>query len=171
LRLAVSGDSHSSEPEGYKVYSGIAVGGAFTRDVRDPRLSVEMSFALESREVNGPGEIDDERLGSIEMLPVNLTLRWHPRRDRGAGLQPYVGGGLNVTTTWEKSGALDSTDVPVSAGPVVQLGLDIAVSPRVLVNIDAKWNTLSATIERFRGTEPVIHIDPMTLAFGVAVGF
>jgi outer membrane protein W len=171
MRLAVSGDSHSSEPQGYTVYSGIALGGAFTRDVQGPRVSTEVSFALESREVNGPGPTDDERLGSLEMLPVNLTIRWRPRQNRDAGFQPYVGGGLNVTTTSEKSGALDSTDVPVSVGPVVQLGLDIAVSRRALVNIDAKWNTLSATIERFRGGEPSVHIDPMTLAFGVAVGF
>lgn len=169
VRAVISGTSHDSEPAGYKVYSGVGLNAAVVRFFGD-LFSAELSVHTESREVTGPDTSGvSGPLGSVEMVPVTLLARWRPRGGGGARLQPYVGAGASFTGTWEKSGALDSSNLSPHVGPALQLGADLAVSARVLLNLDVKWQTLSVEIEDFVATPPSIHVDPMT--FGVGVGF
>ena len=133
---------------------------------------LELSGRTESREVLGPERAgEDNRLGSLEMLPVTLLARWRPRGHGSAPFQPYLGAGAALTATWEKSGALDSADVPPSLAPAVGLGADIRLSPRLVLNLDAKWNPLTARITHFRTPDPEVKIDPLTLGVGVGVRF
>ncbi|HKJ02798.1 MAG TPA: hypothetical protein VJ997_10095, partial [Longimicrobiales bacterium] len=48
LRAVISGDSHDSEPVGYKIYSGLALEAAVVRHVSDV-ASLELSLRAESR--------------------------------------------------------------------------------------------------------------------------
>ncbi len=169
VRAVLTGSSHESEPAGYKIYSGVALSAAIVRHLGD-RFSAEVALHTESREVTGPDTGGSSGpLGSLEMIPLSLLVRWHPRGGGGADLQPYVGVGGSFTPTWEKSGALDSSNLATHVGPAIQLGSDLALSSAVLLNLDVKWNTLSVEIEDFVPTPPSVKIDPLT--FGLGLGF
>ena len=97
-RLLAVSQNQSSEPAGYTVYSAFPLELSLSRDL-GPRASVELSVRNESREVDqaqaaGP----DLRLGSIELLPVNLLVQLRPF-SLGA-VRPYIGAGGNVTFGW-----------------------------------------------------------------------
>ena len=171
LRGAISGSSDDSQPEGYQIYSGIALEAAVERRM-GTTTAVELSVRTESREVLGPGNAaGDNRLGSLEMLPVTLLVRWLPRAGHESAFQPYVGAGGNVTVTWEKTGALDSSDVPAGLHPAVGLGTDYVLSERLVLNLDVKWHPMKARITNFRSPDPTVKLDPMTFGLGLGVRF
>ncbi len=71
----------------------------------------------------------------------------------------------------EASGLLDSTHPPVTFGPAVQLGLVRALSSRAVLNLDAKWHTMSVDFANFGDTEPRVKLDPLSLGLGIGVSF
>ena len=166
-RAQMSGSSVNSEPAGFHVYSGIALGAALSREL-NRHVGIELAVATESREVDqaqasGP----DLRLGSIELMPVNVLVQVRPL-SRGRA-HPYAGAGLNLTVAWEKSGALDSRDVSPSLGPALQLGTDLDLAPSVLLNVEVRWNLLRTDVGSGGTTLASLKIDPMT--FGLGLGF
>jgi outer membrane protein len=166
-RIVATGSSDRSEPTGYKVYSAFALDAAI-RHSYSRLLGVELSLRTESREVDSlvpAGE--DRRLGSLELLPINLLLQVRPFGQ--GGVHPYAGAGLNLTVAWEKSGTLDSVDMKGSVGPAVQAGVDIDLGPRALLNVDLQWNTLNAKLENGGTRLTDLKIDPLRL--GVGIGF
>jgi outer membrane protein W len=169
-RLALSGKSHASTPEGYEIYSGLALEAAIARRVTDV-FAVELSVRTESREVEGPPSLGDRALGSLEMIPANLTVQWRPLDDTDSVFQPYAGAGFNLTAVWEKSGALDSTDSPVSTSPVGQLGGVIRVGTRTMLTMDVKWHAMDIEIEGLTDPIPRIEVDPLTLGIGLGFSF
>jgi len=168
-RAQISGQSHESEPAGYTVYSGIALGAALTRHF-SPSFGVEFAARTESREVDqtaGPGP--DIRLGSLELLPVSVLVQWRPV---AAGrLHPYVGLGGSLTVGWEKSGMLDNLDISPSVAPALQLGADWNLSEKVVLNLDTKWNGLTTDLSSGGNRIARIHIDPLTLGLGIGFRF
>jgi len=168
-RAVISGSSHDSEPEGYVAYSGIGLEAAVTRDLRRC-LSLEASLRTESREYDWePAGAPRERLGSLELLPVNVILQYRPRL--GGGIRPYGGVGANLTVAWEKSGVLDSLDVAPHVGPALQAGVDFALGGAALFNLDLRWNTLTTDITDGDTPYAKVKIDPITLGFGVGFRF
>ena len=165
-RVLVTGSSDESDPAGYQVYSTFALEAALRR-VLGSSFSAELNIHTESREVDSlvPGG-EDRRLGSLELLPLNLFLQY---RRSGGSLHPYAGVGVNATFAWEKSGVLDSVDMKPSFGPAIQIGADLDLSPLVLLNADLKWNRLRADLENAGVPLTSIRMDP--LALGVGVGF
>ena len=168
-RAIASGDSHESTPANYKAYSGIAIEAALRRAL-GARLAAELSLHTESREIDhlNPGAPAD-RLGSLEMLPGTLALLYRFRT--GGSFHPYAGAGVTLTLTWEKSGVLDSLDVPAHFGPAVQLGFDQELGRTVLFNFDLRWNALHADIENHGARLAQIKIDPITLGAGMGFRF
>jgi len=169
-RVALSGNSHASTPEGYEIYSGIALEAVIGRRLTDV-VAVELSVRTESREVEGPPTLADRALGSLEMIPANLTVQWRPLDATDAVFQPYAGAGFNLTAVWEKSGALDSTDSPLSTNPVGQLGAVIRVGERAVLTMDVKWHPMDIEIEGFGDPIPRIEVDPLTLGIGMGFTF
>jgi outer membrane protein len=163
-RAVMSGSSTHSEPAGYKVYSGIGVEAGIARELTRS-LAVEFTIRTESREVDvDRGTGADTRLGSLELLPLSLMVDWSPL---AGTFRPYVGAGINLTTCWEKSGALDDTQVSPSVSPAVQAGVDIALSSVLFLNMDARWNLLRTDLSE-RGTKlATLRIDPLTLGLGI----
>jgi outer membrane protein len=171
VSAVMSGSSHDSDSAGYKVYSGIALEGGIARAL-SRTTSLELSARTESREVNGPAtDGRAARLGSLEMLPVNLMARWSPLGGRDARLRPHAGVGVNFTDVWEKSGALDSSESRPSWKPVFQLGVAVPFTPRAELVIDAKWHALALDIQDFAPAAPSVRIDPMSFGIGLGVGF
>ena len=168
-RLVATGSSDESEPPGYKVYSAFTLEAGIRRKM-GTLLTAELTVRTESREVDSLVTVgEDSRLGSIELLPVNLILQVRPFGQKS--IRPYAGAGLNLTVAWEKSGVLDSIDMPGHIGPAIQAGVDMEISPNVLMNLDLRWNTLTAKLEN--GNIPLadLRIDPLALGIGVGFGF
>lgn len=168
-RAVVSGGSYESAPADFKAYSGIALEAGIARKF-GCRLAAEISLRTESREIDiestpGPAE----RLGSLECLPLNLTLQYYPVRSER--WHPYVGLGANLTVAWEKSGVLDTFDVKPSVGPTVQIGLDYDLGDAASLNFDIRWNTFTSDIQYNGERFTELKIDPLSLGFGVSFRF
>ena len=165
----VSGNSSRSDPAGYTVYSGIGLSAAVRRYV-GRLLAVELSARTESREVDvsqptGP----DLRLGSLDLLPVNLVLEL--RAPLRGSIRPYAGAGVNLTLAWEKTGVLDPMDVSAEIGPAIQLGSDFALSPRIVLNLDVKWNTYRPRVSSANAPVVTLKVDPLLLSTGIGFAF
>ena len=163
VRAALSGSSDTSEAGVYGIYSGVSLEVALVR-VLGP-LAVELSLRTESREVEGPGP--GPNLGSLEMLPVGLALQWRPRSSGDVDFQPYVGAGVTSTITWEKSGLLDSIDVPLHLGPTVQLGFDHRLSDGTALNLDVRWGTLRVDLTDLDASAGEVKVDPLVFGLGI----
>jgi len=168
-RVIATGSSDESEPAGYKVYSAFSIEAGLRRRLTRA-LGVELAVRTESREVDSlfpPGE--DRRLGSLELLPIDLLLQLH--LPTGGSVHPYAGAGVNLTVAWEKSGVLDSLDMPGSVGPALQVGTDVDLSSYALLNVDLRWNTLRAELDNAGTRFTRLKIDPVSLGIGVGFRF
>lgn len=168
-RLVLSGNSDESTPSGFDTYSGVGIEASITRHVWR-NLYAEASIRTESREVDQKLTPDpDARLGSIEMMPLTLTILY---RKEGAGrFHPYAGLGANLTIAWEKSGVLDSLDIAPHFGPAIQFGLDYDLSKAASLNFNLGWNTLSSDIELAGEQFAKLKIDPIALGLGIGFKF
>jgi outer membrane protein len=167
VRATLSGSSDTSVAGAYGIYSGVALDVALVRDLGS--FALELSLRTESREVEGPGP--GPHLGSLEMLPVGLAVQWRPRSNREGAFQPYLGAGVSTTLTWEKSGALDSIDVPAHVGPAVQIGFDYRLSSAAALNLDVRWGTLRVDLTELDPDASEVKVDPLILGVGLAFPF
>jgi outer membrane protein W len=167
VRASLSGSSDTGVPGEYGIYSGVALEVAVARELG--AFALELSLRTESREVEGPGP--GPHLGSLEMLPVGLTVQWRARSSRDGAFQPYVGAGVSTTLTWEKSGALDSIDVPAHVGPTVQLGFDHRLSSAAALNLGFRWGTLRVDLTELDPNASEVKVDPLVFGLGLAFPF
>lgn len=114
-------------------------------------------------------------IGKVSVLPPTLTLQYHFNPE--GTLRPYVGAGLNYTRFYRAGGL--STEVggvsikKNSFGPALQVGMDVAVTKNVFLNVDLKkiWIDTKAT-----GNSGAINgvslgeLEINPLVFGVGVG-
>ena len=76
-RLAGTGSTDMSAPEGYEACSSIHL-DASLRQLFSQRWAAKVNFAHESREVDFCGADGEISLCSMELLPVNLLVQYHP---------------------------------------------------------------------------------------------
>ncbi len=165
---AGSSDEAESDPQGYKVYSAFTLEAAVRRRLAR-RVALELTLRTESREVDRfTGAPEATRLGSVELLPVSLLLQY--RRPAGS-LRPYLGLGANLTVCWEKSGALDSSELSPSLAPAVQLGLDAGASQRAFFNVDVRWNPMRTNLTSDGVRVARLKVDGLALGLGVGLRF
>lgn len=165
----ISGNSDDSDPAGYTVYSGIGLTAGIQRQISN-RFALDLSARTESREVDlAQAAGTDLRLGSLELLPVTLVLKWRP--PVGGAVRPFIGAGLNVTVAWEKSGVLDSMDVSPGVGPALQLGADFALSPTMLFTVGVGWNAYSTDVSTNGTPVATLKVDPVLLTTGIGFRF
>jgi outer membrane protein len=168
-RAVMTGVSDSSDPEGYKVYSGIGMEVDVAR-VLGRRWELSLTSGTHSREVEfAPPGGEKMNLGSVEVLPVTTLLRFqlHP----GGRFRPYLGVGADFAVFWEKSGLLDSTDLAPSVGPVVALGFDHDISPRVVFSAEFRASRLTTDLEMDGRTIATLRLHPSTLGAGIGFRF
>jgi outer membrane protein len=167
-RVLMTGSSDRSDPPGYQVYSAFTLEASLRRTLGQS-VAAELTIRTESREVDSlypPGE--DRRLGSLELLPVNIFVQYHRR---AGNVRPYAGAGVSATFAWEKSGALDSTDMKGSLGPALQVGADFRLSPNLILNTDLKWNRTRLNLTNAGAPLTDIRLDPVSLGLGLGFRF
>lgn len=162
-RIAMTGTSDQSDPEGYKAYSSIHFEPALRWHL-SRRWAAELRVAHESREIDFEGPEGETSLGSAELLPIDLTVQVHVRK---RGVCPYLGVGYNYTVFWERSGELNPKKFRPSSGPLAQIGCDIPLSERALFNIDIRQMTMKTEFDRSVQKDIELRIDPMVLSVGL----
>ena len=107
-------------------------------------------------------------VGSTKHLPPTVSLQYH-FNDKGV-VSPLVGVGLNYTTFFSEDtkGALAGTDLKLddSWGLAAHVGMDIKVSERGAVRMDARWIDIDTDVEVDGAKLGTANIDP--LVYGVA---
>ncbi len=165
-RACVDGVEASSDQLVMTVYSAVFFEAGVCREF-SPLLSAEFVIANASHEISQGGGGGEEPMGSAEFLPLTLLFQYRPVP--GREFEPYLGGGINATVFWEKSGALDSLDFTSCVSPAAQLGLDWNLSDRFLLNLDTRWLWLDTELRDGPGTLAEISMDVFGIALGVGV--
>ena len=167
--LLVTGSSDQSEPEGYKIFSAFTVETAIGYFVK-PNLLVEFGVNTASHEIEfTDASGHNTNLGSVELLPLNILLRYYLSTENK--FQPYVGGGANFTVCWEKSGELNSRDLTPSFGPAIQLGTDWILNRYIVANFDLKWNWMKTEIKDQSQKIAELKFHPLSLTIGLGFKF
>lgn len=127
-----------------------------------PQWAVDFGITTAKHDItlNGAG------IGTTRIVPINITGQYHFMPS--ALIRPYVGAGLNYTRFSDVDilgGAVDLDSG--SFGPVLQAGIDWAVSDRLMINFDVKkvWISTDASGAASGGVD----VDPWV--YGIGVGF
>lgn len=166
LRGAIAGGSHHSAPARLEVYSGLGLEAGVER-----ALTRELSLAFlvrpESREVDSvAGGGVRPRLGSLESVGLTLLVQYRIPRGRWT---PYAGLGVAFMPTWEKSGVLDTLDVSPGLGPALAVGMDLALSRTVLLNLDLRASQERRRLDAHGTRVARVSLDPLVIGVGVGI--
>ncbi len=114
-------------------------------------------------------QLNGANVGTAEIWPVNLILQFHFTRE--GPIRPYIGAGANYTRFDKVEFLGGSPDVDKNSfGPVAQVGLDIPLGDRILLNVDAKkfWASTSSS---FGPITSDVDIDPWVIGAGIGIKF
>ena len=138
-----------------------------------PNLSTE--FAATPLKHDGTievGEFPTFDLGSLDIIPVTATAQWHFAR--GGRFSPYVGAGISYVMADDiesddlRSIGVDKVEVDSKVGWLAQAGIDIGLSERFAVAVDAKYIPYSPESTDPADPEPVkLDLDPLVISAGV----
>lgn len=157
-------------PDASSVPAGLDVKAAATLEVDISRrlndyLSVELILATASHEVTA----GTASLGSVTHVPPTLLLQFFPVQ-RGS-VRPYIGAGGNMTLFVDRSGDLADLDLTTSFGWAAQAGVDVAIAPRAVFNLDAKYVRIATDVRSGGTTAYELDINPFVLGVGVGYRF
>ena len=117
------------------------------------------------------------QLATTWVLPPTLTAQYH--FNPGGKVRPYVGAGVNYSLFYSEKAsdglkaAVGNTNVKLdsSFGLAAQVGLDVALTDRVFLNLDAKYidiDTDARLATTAAGTQRVrVNIDPLVIGIGI----
>lgn len=118
-------------------------------------------------------ELNDAKIGTFKHLPPTLSLQYH---FLPAGqVRPYIGAGVNLTLissvelTVPGVGDLDLESS--SVGFAVGAGVDIKVSERAFVNLDAKYIQITSDVLLKPDDTRVSAVEVNPLLLGAGIGF
>jgi outer membrane protein len=117
--------------------------------------------------------------GSVRMAPLVLTLQY--RFERIGRVQPYVGFGGDFThfsgyrlSDMVRGGGVSTIDFPDSVGFASQVGADVAITDKLLANVDVKYIRMPNDVD-FRlaagGNLDTVSFDPKPWVFGIGVTY
>lgn len=134
-----------------------------------PRWSLDILAALpfsHDIRLDGAGIV-----GETKQLPPTISMQYHFNPE--GKVNPYIGAGLNYTVFFNEStrGALAGhrLNLKSSVGPAAQLGVDVEVAPRLLLNVDARWMNISTEARLDTASLGNVDIDPY--AIGMSIGY
>ncbi|WP_312186493.1 OmpW family outer membrane protein [Sphingobacterium sp.] len=117
-------------------------------------------------------------LGSVWLLPPTLTAQYHFLPD--GPIKPYVGAGINYTIFYSVNAGPTVKNVKYdnAFGFATQLGLDIKLSDKYFLNLDAKYillktdvNVDGSNLAPNLSIPAKVDINPFLLGFGVGMKF
>lgn len=144
-------------------------------------LGAELILATSPHDIEGRGALAGlGKLADVMALPPTLMLQYHLAPE--AKVRPYVGAGVNYTIFYgeDASGPLEtaigSTKVSAedSFGYAFQLGVDIDLSERLFLNLDAKYIDIDTTATLRTGAlvnRVDVSLDPVVVGIGLGVRF
>lgn len=107
--------------------------------------------------------------GSLRMVYPMLLLQLHPLRH--PRLDPYLGGGGNLTYVYDHSGTLRRFDFSTSAGWVAQAGCDVSIGERLSLNLDIKYLSMATDLSRGGAMAVTVRVDPVLVGAGLGYRF
>lgn len=114
---------------------------------------------------------DGTKVGETDHLPPTLSLQYHFIPD--GKFQPYVGAGVNMTLFFDEdlSGPLAGSDLDLdtSFGLAAQVGVDIELNDKWLLNFDVRWIDISTEAEVDGTSIGDVDIEP--LVYGINIGY
>ena len=114
----------------------------------------------------------DVRLGTVTHLPPTLTAKYYFLPDK---IRPYVGAGINLTWfTNDKLGVagVGSLDIDnISVGPALQAGIDLQMSDRWHLSLDAKKAWIRTDVSLGGTKLTTVKVDPYILGIGFGYRF
>ena len=127
-----------------------------------PNWAVDFGITTAEHEI----ALNGAKIGDTRIVPINVTAQYHFMPN--AKVRPYVGAGVNYTRFSDVNilgGAVDLDSD--SFGPVVQAGVDWALTDQWMVNLDVKklWIGTDASGAASGGVD----VDPWV--YGIGVGF
>jgi outer membrane protein len=161
--------------------NGKLAGGALKADLDDslrPTASIEYRFTpnlgadlLVAWPFEHTLKLNGAKAATIRQLPPTLGINWHFAPD--ATCSPFVGIGVNFTRVFDEktTGPLAGTNLSVgdSWGLAAHAGIDIAVAPRWIVTIDARWIDIDSTARVDGSRVGTVSVDPW--AVGLSAGY
>jgi len=110
-------------------------------------------------------------VGEAKQLPPTVSAQYHFNPQ--GRVNPYIGAGVNYTVFFNEKtrGALagKELDLKSSMGPAAQLGVDIEVAPRLFLNVDARWMSISTEARLDTASQGNVDINPYAL--GISLGY
>jgi outer membrane protein len=129
-----------------------------------PQWALDLGIATAKHDITLGGA----EIGSTRILPINVTGQYHFMPD--AKIRPYVGAGLNYTRFSNVNVLGGAVDLDRdSFGPVIQAGVDWAVTDKVMINFDVKKLWISTDVSG--AASGGVDIDPWVYGVGVGVKF
>ena len=144
-------------------------------------VAFELIAATTRHKVNGEAALAQVgKLASLWVLPPTLTAQYHFAP--GGKVDPYLGAGLNYSLFYdEKTSSQLNTAIGVttvnlknSAGFALQAGMDVALSPRMVLNFDVKYIDMDTTATLRTGalTNTVgVKLNPIVAGVGIGMRF
>jgi outer membrane protein len=164
-----------------KSNNGTLAGGTLDADLDD---SVRPTASIEYRVTPNLGfdllvawpfehtlKLNGAKAATLKQLPPTFGVNWHFAPD--ATWSPFVGVGFNFTKVFDEktTGPLAGADLSVgdSWGFAAHAGVDIAVAPRWLVTVDARWIDIDSTARVNGARVGTVNVDPW--AVGISAGY
>jgi outer membrane protein len=136
-----------------KVIPELDISYYFTKNI-----AAELILAVGTRhnvsiQGDSAGVVNNQALGSVNLLPPTLTAQWHFNPDQT--FDPYIGAGINYTIMLDRnlkgsSGAIADHKIKIDSdswGPALQAGFDINLKDGWLINADVKYVWLDTDVE------------------------
>jgi outer membrane protein len=114
--------------------------------------------------------LDGARIGTFKHLPPTLSGQYHFLP--GAGIDPYVGAGVNYTLM-SKVRLLDGAArlEHDSVGLALQAGVDFKLDNRWSINVDVKKVQIRSDVEIAGARASRVQVDPLLLGVGLGYRF
>jgi outer membrane protein len=136
-----------------KVIPELDISYYFTKNI-----AAELILAVGTRHnVNIQGDsggvVNNQALGSVNLLPPTLTAQWHFNPDQM--IDPYIGAGINYTIMLDRNlkgsaGAIIGEKIKIDSdswGYALQAGVDINLKDGWLINADVKYVNIETDVE------------------------
>lgn len=164
-----------------KVIPELDISYYFTKNI-----AAELILAVGTRhnvsiQGDSAGVVNNQALGSVNLLPPTLTAQWHFNPDQT--FDPYIGAGINYTIMLDRnlkgsSGAIADHKIKIDSdswGPALQAGFDINLKDGWLINADIKYVWLDTDV-KLKGAatggawRKIDALDINTWVIGVGIG-